>query len=65
MNKFELDKIMECFGYKVSNIYEVGKLALYHDGRYFTIVNGTTPLKLANIIYEKYDNRNIKLELMV
>lgn len=56
MNKFELDKIMECFGYKKNDSYEVGKLSLYHDGRYFTIVIGQTPFELANIIYKKYDN---------
>ena len=56
MNKFELDKTMECFGYKKSDSYEVGNLTLYHDGRYFTIVNGQTPKELASLIYKNYDN---------
>lgn len=56
MNKFELDKTMECFGYKKNDSYKVGKLFFYHDDRYFTIVKGQTPLELANIIYHKYDN---------
>ena len=54
MNRFELDKTMECFGYKKSDSYEFGKLTIYHDNRYFTIVKGQTPLELANIIYKKY-----------
>lgn len=56
MNKFELDKTMECFGYKKSDSYAVGNLTFYHDGRYFTIVKGKTPEELANLIYKKYDN---------
>ena len=56
MNKFELDKTMECFGYKKNDSYEVGKLSIYHDDKYFTIIEGQTPFELANIIYKKYDN---------
>lgn len=56
MNKFELDKTMECFGYKKSDSYAVGNLTFYYDGRYFTIVKGKTPKELANLIYKKYDN---------
>lgn len=56
MNKFELDKTMEYFGYKKSDSYAVGNLTFYHDGRYFTIVKGKTPKELANLIYKKYDN---------
>ncbi len=56
MNKFELDKTMEYFGYKKSDSYTVGNLTFYHDGRYFTIVKGKTPKELANLIYKKYDN---------
>ena len=63
MNKFELDKTMECFGYKKSGTYNIGEQKFYHDGRYFTIVNGKTPKELAQLIYEKYDNNKYKIRV--
>ena len=57
MNKLELAKVMEYFNYKCdNNVYYVNNLALYHDNRYFTIVNGLIPYELASYIYSKYDN---------
>lgn len=63
MNKFELDKIMECFGYKKSDIYEIGEQRFYHGGGYYTIVDGRTPFELALLISQKYDNDKYKIRV--
>ena len=56
MNKFELDKVMECLGFEIKNCYEINGCKYYHDGRYFTIVDGKTPYELALLIRNKYNN---------
>lgn len=63
MNKFELDKIMECFGYKKNDVYEIGNLHFYHGGGYYTIVEGRTPFELASLISKKYDNDKYKIRV--
>ena len=52
MNKFELDKTMECFGFDKKDCYEICGCKYYHDGRYFTIVNGKSPKELAKLMTE-------------
>ena len=65
MNKFELDKTMECLGYKADkDFYLVKGCKFYHDGfRYFTGVYGNIPRDLAKLIYEKYDNNKYKIRV--
>lgn len=63
MNKFELDKTMECFGFDKKDCYEICGCKYYHDGRYFTIVNGKTPKELAKLIKSKYDNNKYKIRV--
>lgn len=59
MNKFELDKVMECFGFDINSYYEIYGCKCYHDGKYFAIINGKTPYKLARLISEKYDSTGL------
>ena len=61
MNKFELDKVMECFGFEKSDNYKINGCNYYHDGRYFTIVNDNIPYELALLIRKKYDNDIYKI----
>lgn len=56
MNKFELDKVMECFGLNVDSCYELYGCKYYHDNKYFTIIEGKTPYAVAKLISQKYDN---------
>jgi len=63
MNKFELDKTMECFGFDKKDCYEICGCKYYHDGRYFTIVNGKTSKELAKLIKSKYDNNKYKIRV--
>ena len=63
MNKFELDKVMECFGFEKSDNYKINGCNYYHSGKYFTIVNGKTPYELALLIREKYDNDIYKIRV--
>lgn len=39
MNKFELDKTMECLEFDKNDSYKINGFEYYHDGRYFTIIN--------------------------
>ncbi len=63
MNKFELDKTMEIFGFDKEDCYEIYGCKYYNDGRYFTIVKGKTPKELAKLIKEKYDNNKYKIRV--
>lgn len=63
MNKFELDKVMECLGFEIKNCYEINGCKYYHDGRYFTIVDGKTPYELALLIRNKYNNDVYKIRV--
>lgn len=63
MNKFELDKTMECFGLDKKDCYEINGCKYYNDGRYFTIVNGKIPYELAMLISNKYDNDMYKIRV--
>ena len=63
MNKFELDKTMECFGFKRSDHYEMYGCNYYHTDQYFTIVKGKTPYELAQLISKKYDNAIYKIRV--
>ena len=63
MNKFELDKVMECFGFEKSDNYKINGCNYYHDGRYFTIVNDKIPYELALLIRKKYDNDIYKIRV--
>ena len=63
MNKFELNKTMECFGFNEEDVYEINGLKYYHDNRYFTIVKGKTPLELAKLIMKKYDNNIYRIRV--
>lgn len=63
MNKFELDKVMECLGFDAKSCYEINGCKYYHDGRYFTIVKGKTPYELALLIRNKYDNDIYKIRV--
>ena len=63
MNKFVLDKTMECFGLDKKDCYEINGCKYYNDGRYFTIVNGKIPYELAMLISNKYDNDMYKIRV--
>ena len=63
MNKFELDKVMEYFGFDIHSYYEIYGCKYYHDDRYFAIINGKTPYELAGLISEKYDNDKYKIRV--
>lgn len=63
MNKFELDKTMECFGFQRNDHYEMYGCNYYHTDKYFTIVKGRTPYELASLISKKYDNTIYKIRV--
>ena len=63
MNKFELDKVMECFGFEKSDNYKINGCSYYHNGKYFTILDGKTPYELALLIRKKYNNNIYKIRV--
>lgn len=63
MNKFELDKIMECLGLEKKESYEIKGCKYCHSGSYYTIVKGKTPYELALLISEKYNNNIYKIRV--
>lgn len=63
MNKFELDKTMQCFGLKKAEHYKINGCTYYHSESYYTIVKGKTPYELALLLKEKYDNDIYKIRV--
>ena len=63
MNKFELDKVMEVFGFEKSANYKINGCNYCHGESYFTIVNGKIPYELALLIRQKYDNDVYKIRV--
>lgn len=63
MNKFELNIIMNVFGYEESPLYRVNECDIYHGGSYYAVVKGNTPYELALLIREKYDNDKYKIRV--
>lgn len=63
MNKFELNTIMNVFGYEESSLYRVNECDIYHGGSYYAVVKGNTPYELALLIREKYDNDKYKIRV--
>ena len=57
MTKFEFEKSMEQFGQSKTYFYSINYIRLHHDGMNSIIVEGKIPLDLAELIYDKYDNR--------
>lgn len=61
MNRYEINKVMECMNSSNKGCYyrietQRFDLDFHHSDKYYAVVQGVTPYKLALLINKKYDN---------